>query len=210
MAEFMMNYADTSSELYTLTSWSSIFFDFNNDGLQDLYVANGAVITDLTPEATNQPNYLLANNGDHTFTQVPCWGMPDIRGSSRGAAVGDLDRDGDLDIVWVDNGDNGEAGVFVARNDATDWNWSIIELQGRGANREGIGAKITLYANGVGAQHRWIDGGQSFLSVSERMAHFGLQAAEVIDAIEITWPSGVVQDVDPLPPVNQRYFVMEP
>lgn len=206
MTEFIANYTNAASGMYSLTSWASIFFDADHDGWQDLFVANGAVLTALTPEATNQPNYLFVSDGDGTFTKR-CWATPDVRGSSRGAAVGDLDGDGDLDLLWSDNGVNGDGAVIVGRNDMATGNWLAVELAGVAPNTDAIGAKVTLQAGGL-TQTRWIDGGQSYLSVSERVAHFGLGAATSVDSLEVTWPDGTIQQVT-VPNINARLEVTQ-
>jgi hypothetical protein len=207
MEPFLAEYTDPDSGMYTLTSWSSVFFDANQDGWQDLFVSNGAVLTPLTPEATNQPNYLFVNQRDGTFAREPCYAIPDVRGSTRGAAVGDLDGDGDQDVVWSDNGINGEGTPVVAFNEMATGNWLTIELEGASPNTDAIGARVTLSVDGV-RQTRWIDGGQSYLSVSERVAHFGLGTADSVDSVVVTWPDGEEQSVD-VPDVNRRVSVSQ-
>lgn len=207
MDEFFANHADPSSGLHTLTSWTSIFFDADQDGWQDLFVANGPVLTELTPEARKQPNSFFINDGSASFTQAPCWFLPDDKGGTRGAAVGDLDGDGDLDLVWSNNGDAGQGGVHVARNDFASGNWLIVELEGAAPNTDAIGAKVMLSVDGA-TQTRWIDGGQGFMSVSERIAHFGLGQADTVESLEIEWPDGATQTVV-VDAVNQRLVVSE-
>ncbi len=204
MQAFIDDYTDPNSGLYTLSSWSSMFFDADQDGWQDLWVSNGQIPSFLTPEASFQPNFLFVNNAG-TFRQSECWETPSIRASTRGAAVGDLDGDGDVDVIWVDNGINGAPVAHVARNEMASGNWLTVQLRGASPNTDAIGAKVTLVAGGI-TQTRWIDGGQSFMSVSERVAHFGLGAATSVDSLVVTWPDGSVESriVDA---INQRLLV---
>jgi hypothetical protein len=208
MEEFVEDYTDPSLDQYVLTSWASIFFDANHDGWQDLWVVNGMVVSEYVPEATNQPNYLLHSLQDGTFERAPCWYRPDIRGSSRGSAVGDLDGDGDLDILFTDTGLNtSDPGLYALRNDDGDGNWLIVELQGTAPNTDAIGARVVIDVGGA-RQMRHIDGGQGFVSVSERIAHFGVADADTIDSIEVTWPDGTTTtqtDVD----ANRRLVIIQ-
>ena len=208
MDQFIADYADAESEYYVLTSWAANFFDANHDGWLDLHVVNGAANAGaIMPEAVFMPNYLFMSRGNGTFEQSPCWTIPDVRGTSRGAAVGDLDGDGDLDMIWSDQGWYGQAAVHVARNEMASGNWLIVKLRGDAPNVEAIGAKVQLAAAGL-VQTRWIDGGQSYLSVSERIAHFGIGAADTIDSLDITWPDGSTQTVT-VDNVNQRLVVQK-
>ncbi len=207
MDEFFENYSDPNSEHYTLTSFGSFFFDANLDGWQDMFVVNGSVSTTLVPEGTFQPNRVLMSTRDGNFEEAPCWFTPDIRGTSRGAAYADFDRDGDLDVVFADQGDYGEAQVVLLRNELDVGNYIVVELEGLSPNTQAIGAKVTLVTAG-GTQTRWIDGGQGYMSVSERVAHFGLGEADAVESLEVSWPDGTSQTVS-VDAVNQRIVVAQ-
>jgi hypothetical protein len=209
MPAFIEQYTDPSLNQYVLTSWGSIFFDADHDGWLDLWVANGMVVTEFVPEATSQPNYIFHNLQDGTFERAPCWYRPDIRGSSRGSAVGDLDGDGDLDLLFTDTGLNAsDPGMYVLRNDDGDGNWLIVELEGASPNTDAIGATVTVDVGGQ-QQMRHIDGGQGFVSVSERIAHFGVAEANTIDSIEVTWPDGTTTTRTDVA-ANQRLAIVQP
>ena len=176
--------------------WGTDFFDYDNDGDLDLFVANGHVYpaVDDYPLGTSyaQRNFLFENLGDGKFVEVGAKSGSGLalEKISRGAAFGDYDEDGDLDILILNLDDT----PTLLRNDGGNQNnWLKISTIGTKSNRNGIGARIKVVTGSL-VQIREIAAGTSFLSQSDLTAHFGLGEAEQIDLMEIRWPSGIVQE----------------
>ena len=184
------------------------FFDRDNDGDLDLLVANGHVYPQIERAGSGttyaQPNQLLDNRGSRFELLLPSAG--DSLGSakvSRGSAIADYDNDGDLDILVTNLDDR----PTLLRNDVGNrQNWLGVELVGRESNRGGIGARLHLAAGGK-VQVRDIISGSSFLSGEDPRAHFGLGQIEMVDSLQVCWPSGAVQVLKNLR-INQ-YLVVE-
>jgi hypothetical protein len=172
--------------------WGTALFDYDNDGRVDVFVANGHLFPEVDHHPVNttyrQPNLLFENVGASGFREVPL-GLPPR--CARGSAVGDLDGDGDLDVV-VNNLD--DTPTFLRNAGGSTRNWIRIALAGRCSNRNGIGTRIRVSAGGKD-QVQELRGGSSYLSHPERVAHFGLGTAERVDRIEVRWPSGAVDVV---------------
>jgi hypothetical protein len=110
----------------------------------------------------------------------------------RGAAFGDYDNDGRVDVVISNVND----GVVLLHNESPpDNNWLTMKLVGHRSNRDGIGARITAQLGATKLMHE-IHGGGSYLSQSDLRAHFGLGKAEVVPSVEIRWPSGTIDRLD--------------
>ena len=168
------------------------FFDANLDGLLDIAVANGHIDETVRNIRGNvgyaQPAQLFQNTGGGKFHDVATeiGGGFDLPKVGRGLAVGDFDRDGDLDILLTTN--NGPA--YLYRNEVLVKNNSIrFRLLGTKSNRDAIGASVKVFVNGQ-AQSRVVRSGSSYLSQSELPATFGLGQQEQIDRVVIDWPSG--------------------
>ena len=177
-------------------SWGTGFFDFDNDGDLDLFVANGHVYpaVDYYDLGTTyaQRNFLFENQGKGRFAEVSALSGSGfaVEKVSRGAAFGDYDNDGDVDILVLNVDDT----PTLLRNDGGNQrHWLYLSTVGIQSNRNGIGTRVTAVAGGH-TQIREVMVGGSFLSQSDLRVHFGLGEAEKVDRLEIRWPSGVVQE----------------
>jgi hypothetical protein len=171
--------------------WGTKFFDYDNDGWVDLLVVNGHVYPQLP--TYRQRNLVHRNNRDGTFTEVgEQLGVPFTeKRTGRGAAFGDLDNDGDVDVV-INNLD-GETQVL--QNDGGNTNNSIlIKTVGVKSNRDGIGARVKIVSGDL-TQVDEVHSGGSYLSQSDLRLHFGLEKRTKVDLIEVHWPSGAVDRV---------------
>lgn len=171
--------------------WGTKFFDYDNDGWVDLFVANGHVY----PQLPNyrQPRLLHKNNRDATFTEVSSQFGAVLTENrvSRGVAFGDLDNDGDVDLVIVDL----DGPPQVLRNDGGNANNSIlIKTIGVKSNRLGIGARVKVISGDL-SQIDEVRSGDSYISQSDLRLHFGLEKRSRVDLIEVRWPSGLVEKI---------------
>jgi hypothetical protein len=172
------------------------FLDANLDGWLDLAVANGHIDETVRNIRGNvgyaQPPLLFLNNGKGSFHDVASeiGGGFDQAKVGRGLAYADFDRDGDLDLLLTTN--NGPA--YLYRNDQLAGNRSIrFWLLGTKSNRDGIGATIRIFSNGLN-QVRMVKSGSSYLSQSELPVTFGLEKKDRVDRAVVTWPSGRTEE----------------
>jgi hypothetical protein len=182
------------STLLSLT-FGAFFFDFDLDGWLDVLIANGHLdpeIEQFQPAVRyRQPAQLFVNRGDGSFAEAD----PTVAGDllrarvARGAAYGDLDGDGDLDVVLTENG--GPAAIL--ENMGGHGNWLTVELEGRRSNRDGLGAVVTVRSR-QGSQSWLVRTGSSYLSQSQLAPVFGLGTDETVDAVTVRWPSGEVSE----------------
>ncbi|HXE91050.1 MAG TPA: CRTAC1 family protein [Terriglobales bacterium] len=171
--------------------FACFFFDYDLDGWLDIYVANGHIENEIERiqkrVAYAQPPHMFRNLGSGKFVETtetlgPQFAHPRV---ARGAAYGDLDNDGDLDLVVTTNG--GPAVLF--RNDGGTNRSLRVRLVGTRSNRNGLGAVVTVTAGGE-KQAQMLRSGSSYLSQSELVLTFGLGAQERAGHVEIKWPSG--------------------
>ena len=169
--------------------------DFDNDGYLDLYVVDSG-----TDPVGKGPNSLYRNNHDGTFTNVAAETGVEARAESRGrgAAWGDYDNDGSLDLFVTngeDNTDFNHGPQFLFHNQGSGSHWLKIKLVGTVSNRQGLGAKVTLRVRRT-MQFREMNGAEGhFYGQGSVPLHFGLGGAKVVNAITIQWPSGLVQQL---------------
>jgi enediyne biosynthesis protein E4 len=178
-----------------------LFFDADLDGRMDLLLANGHVeptIQEVQKDvAYRQAPVLYRNAGDGRF--VP---LGERSGDlakplvARGAAYADLDGDGDLDVVLVENG--GPARVYLNPTNAPSGSVRLRLVGAGGSNRDAIGARVIAHVGGRTLAQQ-VSGGQSYLSASEKTLTFGLGGAAKIDALEIRWPDGALQTLRDVP-----------
>lgn len=174
--------------------WAVDFFDYNNDGLQDIFVTNGHLQDNIElfrDDTYAQIDLLLQNNyidGKHTFSNVSTkTGLTHLtKMVGRGAAFGDYDNDGDIDILL--NHSNQPAKLL--RNDGGNTsNWLIVNTIGTQSNTSAIGTKIIL-KTGNKSLIREVHSGSSYLSQNDLRVHFGLGQNTHIDTLELHWLSG--------------------
>ena len=188
-------------------AWGTRFFDADNDGDRDLFIANGHLESDVEQyeNATfPQRNQLFLNVGDGRFEEYPeDGGALSLKRVSRGAAFGDYDEDGDIDVLVA----NVTAQPTLMRNDGASGHWVRLRLEGRDSNRAGIGTRVEVTSGGQ-VQTDEVRSGASFLSQSDLRLLFGLGTATSIERVVVYWPSGRVEEYADLG-VNQEHLLVE-
>ncbi len=176
--------------------WGTSFFDYDNDGKLDLFVANGS-----TFQKKDDRSQLIPMRDQLFWNRSARDGFYDVSLVSgayfhreyvgRGAAFGDYDNDGDIDIFVVNNGGPG----VLLRNENTNGNhWIEVRLTGRRSNRSAIGTKVRVVVGDL-VQIQELGAQSSYLSQNSPVAHFGLGPHVLVDTLEIVWPSGARQTV---------------
>ena len=193
---------------YPLVSWGTSFFDMDNDGWLDLFIANGHVYpqVDTIPGGTpyRQPMVLLRNNRDGTFgdvSQTLANMPPEAR---RGATFGDINNDGNVDIVILNVG--APPSLLLNRNQSPNHR-VLFKLIGTKSNKAAIAARLTVKAGDL-VQFSEVRGGASYLSQNDLRLHFGLGANRRMTEVSIRWPNGETETVHDLP-ADFIYTVVE-
>jgi hypothetical protein len=175
--------------------WGTGFLDVDNDGWKDLLLVNGHVFPEvdkLNIDIHYKDRAILYQNlGNGKFSDISKESGPAFneRHSARGAAFGDIDNDGSIEIA-VNN--QNEAPSLFKQSGSSGGNWILLKLQGTKSNRSGIGARVKI-TTGTHVQYSEVRSGGSYLSQNDLRLHFGLGTASTIDSIEINWPSGISQ-----------------
>ncbi len=190
--------------------WGTGFFDLDNDTWLDLFVVNGHVYPQMDQIASGakykQGKILFINQGDTTFCNATAQGgavLSELR-VSRGAAFGDLDNDGQVDIVVEDL----DSSPMVLKNEGDKSNhWISLELGAKTGNPLAIGARIKVTTGKI-AQTEEIRSGTSYLSQNDLRVHFGLGKATKADSIEIRWNSGKVETIKDVA-ADKFYAILE-
>jgi hypothetical protein len=186
------------------------FFDFDNDGWKDLFLANGHVYSQIANRKLHvtyrEPKVLYRNLGNGRFEDVSLKAGSAIRAENlgRGCAFGDFDNDGDVDVIVNNLG----GPPSLLRNDGGNRNnWVMIKCVGTRSNRSAIGTRVNV-KNG---EHRQIDevmSGSSYYSQNDFRLHFGLGRASKADSVDLTWPSGLKESFRDLP-ANHLFVLQE-
>jgi hypothetical protein len=185
--------------------FGTVCADFDRDGDEDFVVANGHVIKYPTGAPRRQLPLYLENEGGRFRRLTPA--APDYFGvdhEGRGLATGDLDNDGDLDLAFSNLNDP----VALLRNETRSGSWLAVQLIGRGANRDGVGAWLTLQTSS-GKIFRQMKGGGSYLSSNDPRVYFGIEDGVRVEKLIIRWPNGNVQTI-PQPKLNGLTTIVEP
>ncbi len=201
-----------------LSSWGTVFRDFDNDGWEDLAVGNGLIpAADFILNDSRAENHLWLNQRDGTFVRVDpeLSGMNDP-GATRGLVEADVNNDGWLDLYTMNNGAGGvgfpedRCRLYLNNGTLGDPNngWLKLHLRGRLSNLEGIGTRIDAFV-GDQVQKRQVLADPIFISSPSRIVHFGLGLEPDATRLELHWPSGVYQELHRLPG-KAAYDVIEP
>ncbi|HYM79115.1 MAG TPA: CRTAC1 family protein [Candidatus Dormibacteraeota bacterium] len=203
--------AGVANPVIPFLGWGTGFLDFDNDGLLDIFIANGHVYPGVDKQDWGttwaQRPLLFRNRNGTTFDEVPAAtgsGLADVI-SARGAAFGDLFNDGHIDVVL----NVMDSSPVLLRNVVNNSNhWLTLKLVGGAKSpRDAIGAKVFVTAGGA-RQRADVFSGGSYASSSDQRLHFGLGAATKVDKVEILWPSGLKEEIH-VPSVDQIVSVVE-
>lgn len=192
-----------------LSGWGLKFFDYDNDGDPDLFLANGHPDDMIEVQAARvkykEPLLLFENTGQAFKNVSPQAGAvfkKDL--PARGMTVGDYDNDGDLDLLVANNG---EAPALLRNEGGNRQNWLGVQLVATKSNAGAVGAVITWRAGGA-KRTRWKTSGGSYLASHDPREVLGLGKADKLESLEIKWPSGKVDRLSH-PPINRYLKVIE-
>jgi hypothetical protein len=203
------NQSGVGGATLSFSGWSTHLFDYDNDGWKDIFVAQGHVIDTIEQTSPNlkylQPPLLLRNQSGR-FVRVVPGAVFQSEWAGRGAAFGDIDNDGDVDVVVSNLGQRAQ----VLRNDGGNLNnWIGIQTVGKKSNRDGIGCRVKVVSASGLAQHFTVNTSVGYLSASDKRLLVGLGSDSTVKLVEIRWPSGTVQKFENLK-ARQMLKAVEP
>jgi enediyne biosynthesis protein E4 len=175
--------------------WGVGFVDLDNDGWKDVFQVNGHVYPELDrrpgEEKYRNPRLVYRNLGGGKFEDVSAVAGPGVaeRRSSRGAAFGDFDNDGAVDVVIMNMG---ETPSLLRNALRSDYHWIKVKLEGTRSNRSAIGAMVMVEAGGM-KQTDAVVSQSSYISHNDSRLHFGLGKADRVDKFTVRWPNGLVE-----------------
>ena len=186
--------------------WGTSFSDFDHDGDEDIVCATGHVLQHPINSPVRQQPLLFENQGGGRFRNVAddAGEYMNSTHEGRGLAVGDLDNDGDVDVVISQQN---EPVAVLANESPTQGHWIAFQLVGTTSHRDAVGAILTAESGGRKLL-RQKKGGGSYLSASDPRIHFGLGAGTSVDRLEVRWPSGTVESFHDLA-ADRRYLIVE-
>ncbi len=199
----------TGEKTLSSLGWGVHFFDYDNDGYKDIFIANGHVYDNVElfqPGVTYaQVNHLFRNRGDGSFQEVTIDAGLSQKEPSRGAAFGDYDNDGDIDILVTNS--NGKPQLF--RNDGGNRNhWIKVRAMGTVSNRAAIGARVEVMTEAL-SQVSEVKSGSGYLCQNDLIVHFGLGSSTVVEKLVVTFPAGTVYEMEQVP-ADQLIEIKEP
>ncbi len=209
--EYVSGSAGISRITASHSGWGAKFIDYDNDSWKDLVVVQGHVMDNIEltqPSAKYKEPLLLMHNTKGKFEDASSQGGRIFQETfaARGAAFGDLNNDGFLDMAI--NCNDGPA-LILMNQGGNGNNWLLLKTVGTRSNRDGIGARIRLVSESGEEQHGFVNAVGSYASASDTRVHFGLGKSKVARLIEVFWPSGLRQQLENVK-ANQRLTVTEP
>ena len=195
---FRAAYMDQRSPAFPTTKWVGVVLDYDDDGVDDLFLPAGSAVTDLLPGTERQQSALLRGTGRRMVDATGATGLGQ-RHDTRAAAAADFDGDGDLDLVTLETSvHGGDGGLRILRNDAATGRSLTVVARGRGGARDGIDALAQVRV-GARTAHRRVNGSLSLFGSGPHEAHFGLGAAAEADEVTVRFPSGAVVSREHVP-----------
>ena len=189
--------------------WGVGIIDFDNDAHRDLFVACGHLHDNVhlfdSTTLYECPSVVLRNTGGAKFQNVSeqTGNGTTVKRSARGAAFDDLDNDGDIDVVIL----NARREPTILRNDSAAGHWIRVQLTGTKSNRDGIGARVTVFAGDLSLVDE-VRSGRGYQSDYGRRLHFGLGKRDRVERVEVQWPSGRKDVIQP-PPIDRLLTIRE-
>lgn len=190
--EYVSTAAGVTSASKMHSGWGTKFLDFDNDGWKDLFVAQGHVMDNIEltqPGTQYREAPLLLCNAEGQFRDVSSPMGLRTKLAARGAAFGDYNNDGAIDVVIAANG----GGPKLLRNNTSGRNWILIDAVGSKSNRDALGAGLRIVTPSGKRQFGYVSTSGSYLSAHDKRVHFGLGEESSIQLLEIQWPSGLKQ-----------------